>query len=68
VELSFEGTDGYNPTELGTCTDELPAPGTFAEQAGIKTATGDLYWQESLGYAGCAFVKIVAAIYVTDAK
>ncbi|HUT76582.1 MAG TPA: hypothetical protein VM285_02790 [Polyangia bacterium] len=66
VELAFEGSDGYNPVEEGTCTDHLPAPGNLADQAGVDTATGDLEWDPELEFAGCAHVKEVAIVYVED--
>jgi hypothetical protein len=66
VELAFEGSDGYNPVEEGTCTDHLPAPGTLAGQAGVDPLTGDLEWDPALDFAGCAFVKELAIIYVED--
>jgi len=66
VSLSFEGSDGYNPTEEGTCTEALPAPGTLAGQAGVDPATNDLEWDPALDFPGCAHVKEVAIIYVTS--
>jgi hypothetical protein len=64
VSLSFEGSDGYNPTEEGSCTDALPAPGTLAGQAGIDPATNDLEWDAALSYPGCAHVNETVTIYV----
>jgi hypothetical protein len=67
VSLSFEGSDGYNPTEEGTCTEALPAPGTLAGQAGIDPTTNDVEWDPALEYPGCAHVKEVVIIFV-DSK
>ena len=66
VSLSFEGSDGYNPTEEGTCTEALPAPGTLSGQAGVDPATNDLVWDPALDFPGCAHVKEIAIIYVTS--
>ena len=66
VSLSFEGSDGYNPTEEGSCTEALPAPGALAAQGGVDPATNDLEWDPALEYPGCAHVKEVAVVYVTS--
>jgi hypothetical protein len=66
VSLSFEGSDGYNPTEEGTCTEALPAPGTLSGQAGINTASNDLEWDPALEFPGCAHVKETAIVYITS--
>jgi len=62
--LDFEGSDGYRPSEKGTCEDYLPAPGSIADQAGINLETSELLWHETLYIEKCAFVKLVAHIYV----
>jgi len=64
VSLSFEGSDGYNPTVEGTCTEALPASGTLSGQAGIDPASNDLEWDPALEFPGCAHVKETAIIYV----
>jgi len=66
VSLSFEGSDGYNPVEEGTCTEALPAPGTLSGQGGIDPTTNDLEWDPALAFPGCAHVKEVAIIYVAS--
>ncbi len=66
VVLSFEGSDGYNPVDQGTCEEALPASGDLADQAGIDTLTNDVLWDPSLAFPGCANVKDVAIIYVID--
>jgi hypothetical protein len=66
VSLSFEGSDGYNPVEEGTCTEALPAPGTLSGQGGLDPTTNDLEWDPALEFPGCAHVKEVAIIYVTS--
>jgi hypothetical protein len=66
VELLFEGADGYNPVEEGTCTDHLPAPGTLADRAGVDTTTGRLEWDPDLEFASCAFVKDLAIVFIED--
>jgi hypothetical protein len=66
VELAFEGADGYNPVQSGTCEEHLPAPGTCAERAGVDTTTGRLEWDPALQFSGCAFVKDLAIVFVED--
>lgn len=66
VSLSFEGSDGYNPVEEGTCTEALPAPGTTSSQAGIDPVNNDIEWDPALEYPGCAHVHDVAIIYVLN--
>jgi len=66
VLLSIEGSDGYNPVDQGTCTENLPAPGTTASQSGLDPFTNDIEWDPALDFAGCAFVKEVAIIYVLE--
>ena len=66
VSLSIEGSDGYNPVDEGTCTEELPAAGVFSDRAGIDPVTRDIEWHPDLDFSGCAFVKDVAIVYVLD--
>jgi hypothetical protein len=66
VDLAFEGADGYNPVQSGTCEEHLPAPGTCADRAGVDTTTGRLEWDPDLQFSGCAFVKDLAIVFVED--
>ena len=62
--IDFEGTDGYRPSQKGTCEEYLPAPGNTATHSGIHVDTSELVWLESLGIEKCAWVKLVGHIYV----
>ncbi len=64
--LSFEGSDGYNPVDKGTCEEAMPAAGDLAGKGGIDLLAGDVLWDPTLGFPKCAFVKDVAIIYVID--
>lgn len=67
VELDFEGTDGYRPSQKSFCADFLPTAGTNADKAGVNLADDNtIVWDESLAMDKCANVKDLGKIYVVD--
>jgi hypothetical protein len=64
MNYNFEADDGYSPATKDNCVGFVPVPGADIDKGYISLDTGELFWDESLGYPGCLNVKGLAKIIV----
>ena len=66
LAADFVAYDGFTPGSKPNCTTLVPVVGDTLAQGYILLGTGDLEWDDSLGYPGCLNVGGLVTITVTD--
>jgi hypothetical protein len=66
IASDFEASDGFRPGSSPNCDGLVPVAGLTLERGFIEPATGNLSWDDELGYPGCLKVRDLAKILLQD--
>ena len=64
--VDFEAGDGFKPSKNVNCATLFPLAGSTLPKGYVNLQSGNVRWEDSLAYPGCAGVKNLAKILVSD--